>query len=351
MSASWLTAWLLTVAWFAVAFLGALIGTGLVLRILRRRAILDHPNERSSHAVPTPRGGGIALVFVLLPAWSVIALGVPGQTFIIWLVLGAALLLAGVSWADDLVGISRSIRFAAHIAAVSLVLSALPRDAFFFQGVLPLALDRLAAGILWVWFINLFNFMDGIDGIAGAEAAAVGFGLFLITAVAGGGGVPILFGLTLAATALGFLWWNWHPAQVFLGDVGSVPLGYLLGWLLLEAALKGFWAPALILPLYYLADSTITLLRRLVAGERIWQAHSQHFYQRAVRRGLSHATVVRIILLANGVLIVLALLAAGGAETAALLGALATVAALLTALARWRGGGAGDGAPGEGSDR
>jgi UDP-N-acetylmuramyl pentapeptide phosphotransferase/UDP-N-acetylglucosamine-1-phosphate transferase len=351
MTPSWLTAWLLTAAWFAVAFLGALIGTGLVLRILRRRAILDHPNERSSHAVPTPHGGGIALVFVLLPAWAVIALGVPGQTFIIWLVLGAALLLAGVSWADDLTGISRSIRFAAHIAAVSLVLSALPGDAFLFQGVLPLALDRLAAGILWVWFINLFNFMDGIDGIAGAEVAAIGFGLFLIAFVAGAE-VQSLFGLTLAATALGFLWWNWHPAQVFLGDVGSVPLGYLLGWLLLEAALKGFWAAALILPLYYLADATITLLRRLLSGERIWQAHAQHFYQRAVRRGLSHATVVRIILLANGVLIVLALLAAGGAEITALLGALLTVAALLTVLARWRGGGgAGDGAPGEGSDR
>ena len=350
MTPSWLTAWLLTVAWFAVAFFGALIGTGLVLRILRRRVILSHPNERSSHAVPTPHGGGIALVFVLLPAWAVIALGVPGQTFIIWLVLGAALLLAGVSWADDLTGISRSIRFAAHIAAVSLVLSALPGDAFLFQGMLPLALDRFAAGILWVWFINLFNFMDGIDGIAGAEVAAIGFGLFLITFIAGGE-VQSLFGLTLAATALGFLWWNWHPAQVFLGDVGSVPLGYLLGWLLLEAAFKGFWAPALILPLYYLADATITLLRRLLAGERIWQAHSQHFYQRAVRRGLNHATVVRIILLANSVLIVLALLAAGGAETAALLGALTTVAALLTALARWRGGGAGNGAPGEGSDR
>jgi UDP-N-acetylmuramyl pentapeptide phosphotransferase/UDP-N-acetylglucosamine-1-phosphate transferase len=351
MTPSWLTAWLLTAAWFAVAFLGTLIGTGLVLRILRRRAILSHPDERSSHTVPTPQGGGIALVFVLLPAWAVIALGVPGQTFIIWLVLGAALLLAGVSWADDLGGISRSIRFATHIAAVSLVLSALPGDAFLFQGVLPLALDRLAAGILWVWFINLFNFMDGIDGIAGAETAAIGFGLFLIAAVAGGG-VQGLFGLTLAATALGFLWWNWHPAQVFLGDVGSVPLGYLLGWLLLEAALKGFWAAALILPLYYLADATITLSRRLVAGERIWQAHAQHFYQKAVRRGLSHATVVRIILLANGVLIVLALLAAGGAEAAALTGALATVAVLLIVLARWRGGGgAGDGAPGEGSDR
>ncbi|MCZ6744107.1 MAG: glycosyl transferase, partial [Alphaproteobacteria bacterium] len=134
------------------------------------------------------------------------------------------------------------------------------------------------------------------------------------------------------------------------GDVGSVPLGYLLGWLLLEAALKGFWAPALILPLYYLADATITLLRRLLGGQRIWQAHSQHFYQRAVQRGLSHATVVRIILLANGVLIVLALLAARGAETVALLGASVTVAALLTVLARWRGG-AGDGAAGGGSDR
>ncbi len=128
MTPSWLTAWLLTVAWFAVAFLGALIGTGLVLRILRRQAILSHPNERSSHAVPTPHGGGIALVFVLLPAWAVIALGVPGQTFIIWLVLGAALLLAGVSWADDLTGISRSIRFAVRFHLHPRVQASLVQD-------------------------------------------------------------------------------------------------------------------------------------------------------------------------------------------------------------------------------
>ncbi len=139
----------------------------------------------------------------------------------------------------------------------------------------------------------------------------------------------VIYGLALLAGALGFLWWNWHPARIFLGDVGSVPLGFLIGWLLLVLAKNGHWQAALILPLYYLADATITLIRRALRGEKVWQAHREHFYQQAVRRGLSHADVVRHVLALNLVLVLLAVAATWGWGWVSLIGAVIAVSWLL----------------------
>lgn len=291
----------------AASFFGSLLGTRGVLAHLRRHAILDRPNERSSHSVPTPRGGGLAIMAVLLPAWLAITLLVPGASIGALWPIAAALVLAIVSWRDDLVAMPVSARLIAHILAVLIGLVALAEHGPVFQGLVPLWLDRAAAAFLWLWFLNLFNFMDGIDGIAAGESAALGIGVALVAMAAGLGNALPFYGLTAAAAALGFLWWNWHPARVFMGDVGSVPLGYLLGWLLLELASRGAWAPALILPLYYLADASLTLLRRLLRGERIWRAHREHFYQRATQGGLSHAQVVTAILGVDAVLVALAL--------------------------------------------
>jgi UDP-N-acetylmuramyl pentapeptide phosphotransferase/UDP-N-acetylglucosamine-1-phosphate transferase len=137
----------------------------------------------------------------------------------------------------------------------------------------------------------------------------------------------------VAAAAAGFLVWNWAPARIFLGDVGSVPLGYLLGFLLLEQAARGHWKVAVILPLYFLADATITLLRRLSRGQRVWQAHRQHFYQRAVQRGLGHAAVVQRVIAADIVLIGCGWTAENGWSILGLIGAGVTVALLLAWLA------------------
>ncbi len=134
--------------------------------------------------------------------------------------------------------------------------------------------------------------------------------------------------------------WNWAPARIFLGDVGSVPLGYLLGFLLLDVAARGHWKIALILPLYFLADATLTLVRRLLRGERVWQAHRQHFYQRAVQRGLGHAAVVRRVIAADLILIGCGWAAENGWGLAALAAAAMVVAALLASLAGgWRAAG------------
>ncbi len=302
--------WLVLVIAALAAWAATHFGTGMVLGALERRAILDRPGARSSHATPTPRGGGLAVIAAVVVVWAAGALALPGASGAVGLILALAVALAAISWLDDLRGLAVAARLATQVAVVALGLLALPQGGLVFQGLLPPSLDLVLAGLLWLWFVNLFNFMDGIDGITGVESTCIGLGLCLVALAAGWRADAALFGLSLAAAAAGFLRWNWHPARIFLGDVGSVPLGYLLGWLLLWAAADGLWAPALLLPLYYVADATITLGRRLLRRERVWQAHRDHFYQRAARAAGSHAPVARAVLIANLPLIALALLAA-----------------------------------------
>jgi len=304
----------------------ACLFTRVLIPILARREILDHPNERSSHLAPTPRGGGIAVTGSVLLAWIVLVRTGSAPSGIVGIALGAVF-LAVVSWIDDLHGLSPLARLLAQVVAVTIGLSALPE----WHGLLRLALIAL----VWLWWINLFNFMDGIDGLAAGEAAAIGAGLLLFASVGVGADLASR-GLAAAVTgaALGFLVWNWSPARIFLGDVGSVPLGYILGFLLLDLAVRGHWKIALILPLYFLADATITLGRRLLRGERVWQAHREHFYQQAVRRGLGHAAVVRRVIAADLVLIGSGWSAENGWSAASLAMSAAAVVILLAALAR-----------------
>ncbi|MBC8269442.1 MAG: glycosyltransferase family 4 protein, partial [Rhodospirillaceae bacterium] len=236
--------------------------------------------------------------------------------------------LAALSWLDDLRGLPPLARLLAQIVAVAAILALRPESTPYFQELLPGVLDPVAAAILWVWFINLFNFMDGIDGITAIETLVIGLGLALL-----GSTTSAILGLIIAGAALGFLKWNWHPAKIFLGDVGSVPLGFLLGWLLLDLSAAGHWAAALILPASYLADATITLIRRAIKGEKVWQAHRQHFYQQAVQRGLSHATVSCAVFGVGVVLVGLAWAAENGWALYALIAAIVFVLGFLRFLA------------------
>jgi UDP-N-acetylmuramyl pentapeptide phosphotransferase/UDP-N-acetylglucosamine-1-phosphate transferase len=303
----WFIASLLTLGLASVA------ATGLVLRMLRKHKILDHPIERSSHSRPTPRGGGIAVIalsLISLYVWSQWS-GAPyfpgpvssGTN----VVLLAATALAITSWIDDLRTLSPVTRLVAHAAAVIAAMAWVGSHGMIFQGLLPFWCDAAAAALLWLWFVNLFNFMDGIDGISGVEAASVSVGIAIVTYINPAAGLSPWPGAALAAVTIGFLWWNWQPARIFLGDVGSVPLGFLLGWLLIETAAAGLWGPAVILPLYYLSDATVTLGQRLLRRERIWEAHREHYYQRAIQRGRSHAAVGLAVMLTNMVLIALAI--------------------------------------------
>ncbi len=315
------------------------VATGALLKQLAAKQILDHPNERSSHARPTPRGGGIAVMGVILLGWLALALLDITPLRLIWPLLGLSFGLALVSWADDLRGLSPLPRFAAQFAAVAIALSTVPLGPQF-PGPFPLWLAIGGAALAWLWFVNLFNFMDGIDAIASVEAAAIAAGVGIVATSLGLlDGTPWLAAV-VAGAALGFLLWNRPPARIFLGDVGSVPLGFVLGWLLLSLAARGAWAAALILPAYFLADATLTLLRRALRGEKPWQAHRQHFYQQAIRKGASHGRVSASVAVANLGLLACALasLHSIGATIAALVASLVIVLALLWYLrrgARW----------------
>jgi len=271
----------------------------------------------------------------VLVAGTAAVAGAAGLPPVGWLPpLGGALMLAATGWRDDRGGLSPLAKLVPQLAAVGLGMAALSSGGLQFQGWLPPLLDRLAAALLWLWFVNLYNFMDGSDGLAAGEATAIGLGLALSALWLAWSGPTAEIGLVLAGAALGFLWWNRPPARLFLGDAGSLPLGYLIGWLLLDAAGHGHWAPALILPGYFLADASLTLVRRAARGENLLAAHAEHFYQQAVRNGLGHRGTLVTIMVANLVLIAFALGAARGETVAALLGAAVTVAYLLHRLAR-----------------
>ena len=316
---------------FICVFAASLAATRGVMAVLQRHAILDLPNERSSHTVPTPKGGGIAIAGILIPVWYWLAAPAGGQAALVLCVAAGGVAL--LSWIDDLKDLQAGWRLLGQAVAVGLVYALAP-PAPLFGGALPPSVDALIAGVLWLWFINVFNFMDGIDGLAATETITIGAGVTLLSVIAGLGWVFAAQGFTVAAAGLGFLWWNRPPARIFLGDVGSVTLGFLLGWLLLEVARAGLVAAALILPLYFLADATVTLIRRALRLQPLWRAHREHFYQRAVDAGASHGNVVAKVFFINLLLIGLAALAATGQPAWAIGGAALLVGFLLRRLGR-----------------
>lgn len=320
-----------------IAVLLSGIATGYVLKYLRRKAILDLPNERSSHTIPTPRGGGWGVLACLVPLMIFLAIDHEIRLPAFDLALAGVLVLAAISWLDDLKGLKARGRFLGQFIVVAMVIWFLPETAHGYIGnILPLWAEKVILLFGWVWFVNLYNFMDGIDGISGVETASLGLGIACVAILCGFrlGFVPA--GVVFCGAALGFLWWNWHPAKVFLGDVGSVPLGYLLGFFLISLAGQGQVIAALILPLYYLSDATITLFRRALRKEKIWLPHREHFYQKATQRGLAHNEVSFAILLANLMLIGWALLSTQGYELFALGGAALTMVGLYFYLIRWQ---------------
>lgn len=302
-------------------FVATLLVGWRVLLYLRRRQILDMPNERSSHVLPTPRGGGLATTPVMVAALACM----PGfQSLAV-----GALLLLWISWLDDRRPLPPLPRFAVQAAAIAAWLLINGGEKMVFQGYLPAWIDHLLVFLAWLWFVNLYNFMDGIDGITGVQSLALGIG---ITAI---GGLELMPpALSVAAVAAAFLCFNWHPAKMFLGDSGSIPLGFVLGGLLIELASRGHLAAALILPGYYLADATLTIGTRLCRGEKIWLPHRSHFYQRAVQGGKRHDQVAWAIGIGNLALLGCAL-AVPTWDGWAIGAAVAVVVVLLACLEHW----------------
>ncbi|WP_175995971.1 MraY family glycosyltransferase [Burkholderia stabilis] len=296
---TWLTAAAVALvsAVASITILRALLATGLAWRLAT-----DIPNDRSLHTLPTPRVGGWGIVPVCVIALLWLA---PGM----WPIVVAAAGLAALSQIDDRRGLPARVRFAGHLAAVAALLIAYPAAApwWLLAGV----------GFMMVWLTNLYNFMDGADGLAGGMAL-FGFGAYAAAALGGAHPFPDLVagGAAVAGAALGFLLLNFHPARLFLGDAGSIPLGFMagaLGYWGWRNAVWPLWFPAMVFS-PFIADASVTLLRRLLRGEKFWQAHREHYYQRMVRSGIGHgrtAVYWYLIMLAG---IIVALWALGRPE-------------------------------------
>lgn len=273
--------------------IAAFVAAGLVTSMLVRRLlpflerrVLAVPTDRSSHSRPTPCGGGLGVIAVLVPALWLAGFSDASAPWHACAIGCAA--LAWCSWVDDRRGVAPLVRLLVQLVAVVAVLAWLDRPVLWF---LPTWLDRTLVALAWLWFVNLYNFMDGIDGLAGVETIAIGGGIVIVGALGVAPGVPTFVPAVAAGAALGFLRWNWSPARVFLGDVGSVPLGYALGFLLIVLASHGGLVAAIVLPAYFLVDASATLVRRIATGHRPWHAHREHHYQRAVASGRGHARV------------------------------------------------------------
>lgn len=293
----------------AAAFVAAIFSALLIVLTmpLLRRYALARPNARSSHVTPTPQGGGIAVVsamlslLLLIPEMGLVPLD-QGEIVVLRWVMTAALMLAVLGAVDDVRPLPVVPRFVLQILAVGIAVWAMPTGVRLFDASIPLWLERALAVFAGLWFVNLTNFMDGLDWITFADIAPPAAAISLLALL---GYVPASAGLVatiLCGAMLGFAPFNKPVARLFLGDVGSLAIGLLLAWCLYRLAAQGHLAAALILPLYPVADATWTLLRRLRAGEKIWQAHRSHFYQRATTNGFSVMQVSATVFALNVVL-------------------------------------------------
>jgi UDP-N-acetylmuramyl pentapeptide phosphotransferase/UDP-N-acetylglucosamine-1-phosphate transferase len=302
------------------AFVVALLAARLLLTPAGRRLALDEPNERSLHAHPVPRTGGIAIVAGVAAACALVQPGVV-------VTLAAALALAALSFIDDVAGLPTLARLAAHVAAAAAVL-------FYQLGYAePVLFTVFVLAI--AWYANLYNFMDGSDGLAGGMAL-FGFGAYAIAALLSGADTYAALCGSIAAAAAGFLVFNFPPARLFMGDVGSVPAGFLAGALGVVGWSRGYWPMWFPLLVFapFVCDATLTLLRRLLRRERVWQAHRDHYYQRLVRMGFGHRGTAFIEYAAMAVCATIALFARRE-SSAVQAAALAFAAAALIAVAFW----------------
>jgi Fuc2NAc and GlcNAc transferase len=290
--------------WQILLFVAALsvVLTGLMLRYALLRQLIDRPNERSSHSAPTPRGGGMALVMAFLV--GLLAAGncasITGTQALLFSGIGVAM----VGFVDDHGHVRARWRLLAHFFFAAWILTSIGVPRFEWMGaVVDLGvMGVVLAAFYLVWMLNLYNFMDGIDGIAGVEALTVGAGgtaLYLLAGLPMGGdaGLPAL----LAAATLGFLLWNFPPARIFMGDAGSGFLGLMLGTFSLQAAMVRpvlFWCWLVLLGVF-IVDATVTLLRRMLRGERVYEAHRSHAYQHASREFGAHRPVTLAVAALN----------------------------------------------------
>ena len=275
-----------------ISFILSIILTYTIRAIANKKELLDHPNERSSHTVPTPKGGGLAIVLIFYSTLSYLFFQNEISSPLFFALLSGIPIVI-VSFIDDIYPVPAKIRFTIQLISAVMAL-------FFLNGVDNMNFSLFSLQGEWVnvlaiigivWLTNLYNFLDGIDGYAGGEAFFVGLASF------------ILFGndlaLILAVAVAGFLMFNWHKASIFMGDVGSAPLGFIFAIFILNDASTLNFLPWLMLLSLFWFDATLTLIRRAKQKERLSQAHKKHAYQRLNQAGYRHDKVVLFATVVN----------------------------------------------------
>jgi UDP-N-acetylmuramyl pentapeptide phosphotransferase/UDP-N-acetylglucosamine-1-phosphate transferase len=284
---------------FAAVFCVSYLSVALYRRWGVHNHFLDIPNERSSHTEPTPYGAGIVIVVMCLVAYIPISMYVSGSFS--WGYFFGALIVALVSFLDDVYKVAFWVRLIVHsLASVMLIADQGTWHGITMLGGLQLGNWGYILTFIWiVWMVNSYNFMDGIDGLAGFQAVIAGFGWMMLALILDMPALYLISGM-IALSSLGFLFHNWKPASIFMGDVGSAFLGFTFAALPLLARNMANYAwdllpiAAVLFVWFFLFDSVVTLLRRLVRGERIWVGHKEHLFQRLVLSGLSHTQVTVI---------------------------------------------------------
>ena len=269
-------------------FFFTLIGTKYLKKFLEKKQILDVPNKRSSHLNPTPTGGGLIIILSIIGI--IFYLDPYDKIPAIVAILG----LAFISWQDDLKNINILVRLIFQFFFISLYFFYLYFVGFYNQEQITHIFLTI---LIFTWFINIFNFMDGIDGISSVTTITICLGIFFAYLLNNSEYFPF-FEILISLICLAFLFWNWNPAKIFLGDVGSIVLGFIcalsLYWLFLEG---NSWQWVLGLSMYYILDTTFTLFKRLIKGKKVWESHREHYYQKAVQAGMLHSNVVILIFL------------------------------------------------------
>ena len=268
------------------SFIFTFFGTKLLKDFFIKKKIYDYPNQRSSHTKPVPTSGGLIIYFCII---TIILILDPYDKIPALITITG---LAVLSWKDDLKNLNILVRLFFQIFFISIYFFYLYSINFYQQ--IPL-INIFFIILIFTWFINIFNFMDGIDGISSLMTITICLGIVFAYLLNNSEYFPS-FEIIIISICLAFLFWNWYPAKIFLGDIGSITLGFVcalsLYWLLLD---KNSWHWVLSLPMYYFLDTTVTLIKRFIEKKKIWKAHKEHFYQKAVQSGMKHSKVVFLI--------------------------------------------------------
>lgn len=298
---------------FCAVVVSSLISTYMLIKVMPRFGIIDVPSARRAHAKPTPRGGGLSFVIIFSLALPVFEYFLKGSCFWSTQLLQVLLPLSIISFLDDVSHVMIPIRLLVHAICACFAVMYLVHPNNILHYEIPDWLDLVIGTFALITFLNVYNFLDGIDGITVSESIHLSITILLLCILRYDIIPNVDFIMAIAIIvfgwSVGFIFFNWQPAKIFLGDVGSVSLGFLLGicLLMVASASARLFMSCVIASLYYIADGGMTILIRLVKGERIWEPHLKHFFQKAVRRGKSHQYVVVSITRCNILLMLFAL--------------------------------------------